>query len=128
MLELGKKIKKLRTEKDYSARELSERSGVARSLISQLETGKRQSTGMDTVDRIARALDVPLSYLITDESNPVSTAPYKNEYDYRQFLIKEENRSYIQTLQKAKMAGLTPDLLDEFIDLIIRTRSNPSSK
>ena len=61
MLELGKKIKELRINKDFSARELSERSGVARSLISQLETGKRQSTGIDTVYRLAKALDVPLS-------------------------------------------------------------------
>lgn len=129
MLELGKKIKELRNKKDFSARELSERSGVARSLISQLETGKRQSTGMDTVYRLAKALDVPLSCFFTDESDSVSQAPYKSVNDSHQFFIKEEeNLSYLHTLQKAQMAGLTPDLLDELIDLIIRIRRNPFSK
>lgn len=128
MLELGKKIKELRNKKDFSAKELSERSGVARSLISQLETGKRQSTGMDTVYRLAKALDVPLACFFDDESGPVSQSPYKSTNDFQHRFIKEENLSYLHTLQKAQMAGLTPDLLDELIDLIIRIRRNPCSK
>lgn len=128
MLELGKKIKELRNKKDFSARELSERSGVARSLISQLETGKRQSTGMDTVCRLAKALDVSPSCFFSDESDPVSQAPYKSAKDFQHLFIKEENLSYLNTLQKAQMAGLTPDLLDELIDLIIRIRRNQFPK
>lgn len=128
MLELGKKIKELRNKKDFSARELSERSGVARSLISQLETGKRLSTGMDTIYRLAKALDVPLTYFFTDESSPVSQALYESTNDYQHHFIKEENQPYLHILQKAKMAGLTPDLLDELIDLIIRIRLNSFSK
>ena len=127
MLELGKKIKKLRNKKKFSARELSERSGVARSLISQLETGKRQSTGMDTIYRLAKALDVPLAYFFPDESDSVYQAPYKYSKDYEKFFVREENLSYLHSLQKAQTAGLTPDLLDELIDLIIRIRLNPSS-
>lgn len=126
-LELGKKIKKLRNKKEFSARELSERSGVARSLISQLETGKRQSTGMDTIYRLAKALDVPISYFFADESDTESQAPYKSSKDNQNLLIREENQSYLHILQKAQMAGLSPDLLDELIDLIIRIRLNPSS-
>lgn len=128
MLELGKKIKELRNIKDVSARELSERSGVARSLISQLETGKRQSTGMDTIYRLAKALDVPLTYFFSDESPSASQAPYESTNDFQNCFIKEENQPYLHILQKAKMAGLTPDLLDELIDLIIRIRMNPFSK
>lgn len=124
MLELGKKIKEMRNKKEFSARELSERSGVARSLISQLETGKRQSTGMDTIYRLAKALDVPLSYFFNNESESV---PYKGSNDYQDLFIREENLSYLHILQKAQMAGLTPDLLDEVIDLIIRIRLNSSS-
>lgn len=126
-LELGKKIKELRIDKDLTARELSERSGVARSLISQLETGKRQSTGMDTISRLAKALDVPLSNFFADKSDSACQAPYKSMDDFQQFLIREENLTYLDSLRKAQMAGLTPDLLNELIELIIRIRLKPSS-
>ncbi|KUO73153.1 MAG: hypothetical protein APF81_24125 [Desulfosporosinus sp. BRH_c37] len=83
---------------------------------------------MDTVCRLAKALDVPLSCLFTDESDPVIQAPYKSANDFQHLFKKKENLSYLHTLQKAQMAGITPDLLDELIDLIIRIRMNPFSK
>jgi transcriptional regulator with XRE-family HTH domain len=121
VLDLGKKIKKLRSEKKYSAKELSERSGVARSLISQLETGKRQSTSMDTVHRLAQALDAPLSYFFAEETTPASSTTYQKN-NSSQFYLNEKNLPYLNTLQKAQDAGITPELLDEFIDLILRMR------
>lgn len=123
VFELGKKIKELRKSKNYSARELSERSGVARSLISQLETGKRQSTSMDTVFRLAKALDVPISSIFTEESAKALSS-YKQTSDSSRITINEESLPYLHTLQKAQLAGLTPDFLDELIDLILRIRLN----
>lgn len=124
MFELGKTIKELRKKRNYSARELAERSGVARSLISQLETGKRQSTSTDTVYRLAKALDVPLSYIFTEVSSTGLPTSYKQANDFSQLTINEESLPYLHTLQKAQKAGLTPDLLDELIDLILRIRLN----
>jgi len=124
VLELGKKIKELRKKRNYSARELSERSGVARSLISQLETGKRQSTSMDTVYRLAKALDVPISSIFTEESSAGLPTSYKQANDFSHLVINEESLPYLPTLQKAQKAGLTPDLLNELIDLILRMRLN----
>ncbi|HVJ50328.1 helix-turn-helix transcriptional regulator [Desulfitobacterium sp.] len=122
MLELGKKIKELRKNKNYSARELSERSGVARSLISQLETGKRQSTSMDTVYRLAKALDVTLSYLFTEEPSADFPSAYRQANDSSHFSLNEKSLPYLDTLQRAQKAGLSPELLNELIDLILRIR------
>lgn len=122
MYELGKKIRELRRSKNYSARELSERSGVARSLISQLETGKRQSTSMDTVYRLAKALNVPVTSILTEESSTTLPKSYNQTNEFSGLIINEENLPYLHTLQKAQMAGLTPDLLNELIDLLLRIR------
>ena len=111
MLDLGKKIKELRKKRNLTARELSERSGVARSLISQLETGKRDSTSIDTVYRLAKALDVPISYFFSEKTNHSSPSE-----------IHEETQPYLDTLEKAKKAGISPELLNELIDLILRIR------
>lgn len=121
MLELGKKIKELRKKRNYSARELSERSGVARSLISQLETGNRKSTSVDTIYRLAKALDAPLSYFVSDEPCVDYSATYKQAHDSH-WVMNEESLPYLNTIQKAKKAGITPDLLDQLIDVILRIR------
>lgn len=124
MLDLGKRLKELRKRKKYSARELSERSGVARSLISQIETGKRQSTSMDTVYRLAKALDTPIASLLSEEHRAVSAVSYKQGNEASRLVINEADLPYLPSLQKAQDAGLTPELLDEFIDLIVRIRKD----
>lgn len=121
MLNLGKTIRELRKKKNYSARELSERSGVARSLISQLETGKRESTSMDTVYRLAKALDVPVSTLFADKSAIDLPTAYKANNSIPSE-INEENKPYLDSLLKAQKAGIPPELLNELIDLVIRIR------
>lgn len=121
MLDLGKTIKELRKKRNYSARELSERSGVARSLISQLETGKRASTSMDTVYRLAKALDVPVASLFADKSAADSSIAYKAKQSTPSE-INEENQPYLNTLRKAQKAGIPPELLNELIDLVVRIR------
>lgn len=124
MLQLGKKIKEMRKIRNYSARQLSEHSGIARSLISQLETGKRQSTSMDTIYRLAKALDVPVSYFLAEESDESTPALYNQAHSSSHFVISEDTLPYMSTLQKAQEAGITPELLNEFIDLIVRARGN----
>ncbi|MGC7870020.1 helix-turn-helix domain-containing protein [Desulfosporosinus sp. SYSU MS00001] len=129
MPELGKKLKEIRLTKGLSAKELSKRSGVARSLISQLETGKRQSTGIDTISRLALALEVPPTVFLSSESiqAPLSNlrtseGSYGNE-DLINFTIKEESRPFLRLAQKAEEAGLSPDLLEDLLDIIVKLRS-----
>lgn len=51
------KIKERRTELGMSQDRLAEKSEVARTVISQLETGTREVVTSDTMLKIARALD-----------------------------------------------------------------------
>lgn len=121
VLELGKRLKEIRLAKGLSAMELSQRSGVARSLISQLETGKRQSTGIDTIYRLAHALEVSPTLFLNNE--PPSNVHYKE--DLSTFILNEGSQPYLRLAQKAEKSGLSPDLLGELIDIIVRLRSTP---
>ncbi|WP_088228873.1 helix-turn-helix transcriptional regulator [Desulfosporosinus sp. FKB] len=129
MPELGKKLKEIRLTKGLSAKELSIRSGVARSLISQLETGKRQSTGIDTISRLALALEVSPTVFLSSDSLPTSLANLgtsedsQNNQEPTQFTLKEESRPYLRVVQKAEEAGLSPDLLEDLLDIIVKLRS-----
>lgn len=56
------KVWQLRTAKGYSLRELEELSGVSKTTINSIENGRANPT-METLLRLAKALDVELSAL-----------------------------------------------------------------
>jgi DNA-binding XRE family transcriptional regulator len=58
-------LKAWREYRDITQTELASRSAVARDLIAQIETHKKQGSVM-TLDRLARALDIPIEALIAE--------------------------------------------------------------
>ncbi len=58
---LGDRIFTARTERGFSLRELSRRSGVSNPLISQIESGHVANPGFFTVAKLARALDLNMN-------------------------------------------------------------------
>jgi transcriptional regulator with XRE-family HTH domain len=74
---LGARIKKARTQLGWSQHELSRRASVPQPLLSQLESGQRDSITTDNAKRLARALGVGVDYLIgtwEDDTAPVPAA------------------------------------------------------
>lgn len=57
------RIKELREEKKMTQQQLAEKSGVSRSIISELETGKRTKTTTETLIKISKALDSSINYI-----------------------------------------------------------------
>jgi transcriptional regulator with XRE-family HTH domain len=60
------RIKELRKDRRMSQEELSEKSGVSRTIVSFLENGSETDTKVGTLLKIADALDVPLAALFSD--------------------------------------------------------------
>lgn len=60
---MGYRIKEVRVSRGISQSELSEKSGVSRSIINGLETGRTSVTKTDTLLKIARALNVTVDEL-----------------------------------------------------------------
>jgi len=65
-MSLGKKIEDLRRKRGLTTRALAAGAQVTSSLISQIEHGKT-SPSLDTLRRIAKALGVPLIYLLLED-------------------------------------------------------------
>ena len=61
------RIAEARQYRGLSQKELSEKSGVSRTIISELETGKTTVTTTKTLERIARALDMRVADLFFAE-------------------------------------------------------------
>jgi transcriptional regulator with XRE-family HTH domain len=66
---LGKTIMRLRKAYNMSLGELSEQSGVAKSIISQIERNETNPT-IGTVWRLSRALDTTIDEVLKDEAAP----------------------------------------------------------
>lgn len=66
---LGKTINRLRRAYNYSLGDLSEQSGVAKSIISQIEKNETNPT-LSTVYKLARALNSPIEEILRGEDAP----------------------------------------------------------
>ncbi|MFE9660296.1 helix-turn-helix domain-containing protein [Streptomyces sp. NPDC005955] len=62
---IGERLRDVRKRRGMSQRELAEQSGVSLSLIRKLEQGKRSDTRLETAHRLAAALRVPTTGLLT---------------------------------------------------------------
>jgi transcriptional regulator with XRE-family HTH domain len=61
------KLKNFRESSKWSQTELAKRSGVPQSLISYIETGSVTNTGIETLQKLARALGITVAELLEDE-------------------------------------------------------------
>ena len=66
-LQLGPRIRALRQARNVTLRELAERAGVTESFLSQVER-EVTSPSIASVQRIARALDLSIAELFTEEA------------------------------------------------------------
>lgn len=65
---VGKGIRRLRLKNRWTLTELSNRSGVGISVLSELENGKKKTGREDTLRKIALAFNVPISELWKEEA------------------------------------------------------------
>ena len=61
---IGEKIKKLRQQKKMSQDRLSKKADLALNTILKIETGENSNPTLETLQKIAKALDIPLEKLI----------------------------------------------------------------
>jgi len=102
--ELGKTIQRLRKAYNLSLGELSEQSGVAKSIISQIERNETNPT-LSTVVRLSRALDTSVDEVLRGEQQSL--------------FIEHQTKSGIPMLEsqdgKCKLAIIGPlSLIDSF--------------
>jgi transcriptional regulator with XRE-family HTH domain len=66
MSNIQKTLRKLREEKGLSQEKLARLADVANNTIIKIEVGKNQNPTLDTLKKVAKALDVSVDDLIKD--------------------------------------------------------------
>jgi len=65
---IGEKLKTLRAQKNLSQGDIERRTGLLRCYISRVENGHTVPS-VDTLEKMARALEVPMYRIFTDEEH-----------------------------------------------------------
>jgi transcriptional regulator with XRE-family HTH domain len=65
---IGEKLRTLREQKNLSQGDIEKRTGLLRCYISRVENGHTVPS-VDTLEKMARALEVPMYRLFTDEAH-----------------------------------------------------------
>ena len=76
-LNIGKKIQDFRNARNTSVRELSKKSGITASMLSQIERGL-VNPSINTLRAIANTLDVPLFYFFKEDPEKEELVVRKN--------------------------------------------------
>ena len=110
-IDLGKKIKALRTKAGLSIKELAEKSSVSTGLISQIENDKVVPS-VTALYKVAKALNVSVGYFFDDEPT-VHTNPVVRKDERKRLLIDKSTGIYEM---------LTPDMNRniEFLYIILK--------
>lgn len=80
---LGRNVRRLRKAAGLTQPQLAKKSGVSRPTIANLETGYATTASLETAERLAAALGVPLWELTTDHkvgAGAVTLAPYVDAF------------------------------------------------
>jgi transcriptional regulator with XRE-family HTH domain len=68
--ELGSRLRRARNRRGLRREDLAVESGISWSAIAQIESGRRQNVRPDTLSALARALSVPIDYLLHGTAPP----------------------------------------------------------
>jgi transcriptional regulator with XRE-family HTH domain len=89
MVNVGKKIQTLRLEKGLTLPELAAKAGVSKGFVFQIEDDEKTNPSLETLNKIARALDVTLAELLqkaTVQAKRVIIVPEDVEPSLKEFI------------------------------------------
>lgn len=112
---VGAAVKRLRSERGWSTRELAARSGVSAAMISEAERGAKSPT-ITILSALAAALEVPLSRLV-DDAPAVPRVLVVRAADHR--AVVDANG-----VRRASLGPMLPDSPVEFVQLALPPRSS----
>jgi transcriptional regulator with XRE-family HTH domain len=98
---IGERLRELRDEKNLSQGDIEKRTGLLRCYISRVENG-HTVPAVQTLEKMARALKVPMYKLFLDGEPEVLRLPKADDLDFGAGKTVEEFRQFRRTLGRIK--------------------------
>jgi transcriptional regulator with XRE-family HTH domain len=98
---IGERLRKLREEKKLSQSDIEKRTGLLRANISRMEQGHSTPT-IQTLEKLARALEVPLLRLFYECSKPPNLPQVlaRKSQDHTAWDSSGEDEKFLRTLRR----------------------------
>jgi transcriptional regulator with XRE-family HTH domain len=123
-MQIGQRLKTLREEKDFSQGDIEKATGLLRCYVSRVENGHTVPT-VETLEKWARALDMPLYKVMYEGDEPPKPRKLVNENDKGLWGYSKSEASELAKLQRylAKMDSKQRTLLLGFAARMARYAS-----
>ncbi len=116
---LGEKIRLLRNERKVSIRKLSDLTGLSKSTLSDIENNKSKKPTVDTIQRIAQVLEIPISELFVQYNQGPEMIVDGEKQRGGKFTSKTSD-VFLRSVARAKdRPKETQERIAEFINLIL---------
>jgi transcriptional regulator with XRE-family HTH domain len=117
-MNIATKLRKLRQLRRLAAAELSKLSGVHQTTISAIENGRHASPGIETIERLAKALRVSPLYFFEDRSRTPFDLIENLPSNISDFLLREESLPYLLLSQEAYEKGISSKTIEQLIKVL----------
>ncbi|WP_121605361.1 helix-turn-helix domain-containing protein [Virgibacillus sp. Bac332] len=101
--QIGRKLKKIRKEKEMTTREVGEKSGVSYSQISRIENGHPAS--LQALKKLSDSYDITLASLFCEDAEVLEK-------------LKDGGVGWIALGKEMEKRGITPEYIEHLINVI----------
>lgn len=109
MSTIGEILKNNRELNNLTLKQLAKISDVGPSTISDIENGKAKHPRMDTLEKLAKALNISVSVFFSNEIEINAPKDYTDKYK----ITSRDKKQYIEEMKKATEAFFMDDELNE---------------
>lgn len=117
-MDIATKLKKLRSLRQLAAAELSKLSGVHQTTISAIENGRHVSPGIETIEKLAKALKVSPLYFFEDRLRTPFDLIDNLPSGISDFLLREESLPYLLLSKEAYNKGISSRTIEQLIKVL----------
>ena len=119
------RLKKIMFDKNITQQQLADKLNVAQTIISRWVRGNF-NPNMNSVKKLATALDVPVSYFMEDEKNGIKNSEDNNNNNLVIDLIKQQNEKFEEKLKRYDMEFiLMRKEIEELKETLINSKRKP---
>jgi len=116
--DIGKKLRKLRRLRKITTTDLARICDIHQTTISAIESGKHSSPGVDTIQKLAKALRISPLYFFEDTVVTPFDLVENLPDDVYEFLLREESLAYLKLSQEAYEKGISSSSLQQLLDVL----------
>jgi len=125
---IAEKLKKLRNLRELTTVELSKISGVHQTTISAIENGKHGSPGVETIERLSKALKVSPLYFFHERVRTPFDLIENFPSDLADFLLRDESLPYLHLSKKAYEEGVSPKTIEQLLKVMRENYGHTTTK